>query len=44
VKESAGRKKGSDATGDGNPYLARTLGQVAVCAARTPTFLGERYR
>jgi transposase len=44
VKESAGRKKGSDATGDGNPYLARTLGQVAVCAARTSTFLGERYR
>jgi transposase len=44
VKESAGRKKGSEATGHGNPYLARTLGQVAVCAARTPTFLGERYR
>jgi transposase len=44
VKESAGRKKGSGATGHGNPYLARTLGQVAVSAARTPTFLGERYR
>jgi transposase len=44
VKESAGRKKGSGATGHGNAYLARTLGQVAVSAARTPTFLGERYR
>jgi transposase len=44
VNESAGRKKGSGATGHGNPYLARTLGQVAVSAARTPTFLGERYR
>lgn len=44
VKESAGRKMGSGATGHGNPYLARTLGLVAVSAARTPTFLGERYR
>jgi transposase len=44
VKESAGRKKGSGATGHGNRYLARTLGQVAVGAGRTHTFLGERYR
>jgi transposase len=44
VKESAGRKKGSGSTGHGNPYLARVLGQIAVAAARTNTFLGERYR
>ncbi|MEV4135734.1 IS110 family transposase [Dactylosporangium sp. NPDC049742] len=44
VQESAGRKKGSGATGHGNPYLARALGQTAVSAARTQTFLGERYR
>jgi transposase len=44
VNESAGRKKGSSSTGHGNPYLARVLGQVAVTASRTPTFLGERYR
>ncbi|MFC7248221.1 IS110 family transposase [Catellatospora aurea] len=44
VKESAGRKKGSASTGHGNPYLARALGQIAVSAARTRTFLGERYR
>jgi transposase len=44
VNESAGRKKGSNSTGHGNPYLARVLGQVAVTASRTPTFLGERYR
>jgi hypothetical protein len=44
VKESAGRKKGNGSTGHGNPYLARTLGQVAVSASRTRTFLGERYR
>ena len=44
VKESAGRKKGAGATGHGNPYLARALGEAAVGAARTNTFLGERYR
>jgi transposase len=44
VKESAGRKKGNGSTGHGNPYLARVLGQIAVSAARTRTFLGERYK
>ena len=44
IKESAGRKKGSGATGHGNPYLARALGHVAASAGRTQTFLGERYR
>jgi transposase len=44
VKESAGRKKGSGSTGHGNPYLARVLGQIAVSASRTRTFLGERYK
>jgi transposase len=44
VQESAGKKKGTAATGHGNPYLARTLGEAAVCAGRTNTFLGERYR
>jgi transposase len=44
VKESAGKKKGKGSTGHGNTYLARVLGEVAVGAARTDTFLGERYR
>ena len=44
IKESAGKKKGRNATGHGNPYLARSLGEAAVSAARTHTFLGERYR
>ena len=44
IKESAGRKKGNGDTGDGNRYLARVLGEAAVSAARTDTFLGERYR
>ena len=44
VKESAGRKKGKDTTGHGNRYLARALGEAAVSAGKTDTFLGERYR
>ena len=44
VSESAGRKKGNAGTGKGNRYLARVVGEAAVSAARTDTFLGERYR
>jgi transposase len=44
VKESAGKRKGKATTGHGNPYLARVLGEAAVAAGRTNTFLGERYR
>src|SRR3954452_5261733 len=44
VSESAGKRKGKNATGKGNRYLARTLGEAVVAAARTDTFLGERYR
>jgi len=44
VKESTGRKKGTGATGHGDRYLARVLGEAAVSAAKTDTFLGERYR
>jgi transposase len=44
VKESAGRKKGKNATGHGNAYLARALGEAAAGASKTNTFLGERYR
>ncbi len=31
-------------TGKGNPYLKGALGEAANAAARTDTFLGERYR
>jgi transposase len=44
VTESAGKKKGKNATGHGNSYLARILGNAAAAAAKTDTFLGERYR
>jgi transposase len=44
VKESAGKKKGRGGTGHGNRYLAKVIGEAAVAAGRTDTFLGERYR
>ena len=44
VKQSAGRNLGRGATGHGNPYLAQALGQAALVAGKTDTFLGERYR
>jgi transposase len=44
VKESAGKRKGTGSTGHGNPYLARVLGEAAVVAGRTDSFLGQRYR
>jgi transposase len=44
TKESAGKVKGAAATGRGNRYLARALGEAAIGASRTHTFLSERYR
>jgi transposase len=44
TKESAGKIKGRGSTGHGNRYLAKVLGEAGVCAGRTNTFLGERYR
>jgi len=40
----SGPKSRSARTGKGNPYLKAALGQAAVAAAKTDTFLGERYR
>jgi len=40
----SGAKSRSARTGRGNPYLKGVLGEAAVAAARTDTFLGERYR
>jgi len=44
LRHAAGRKKGNAGTGNGNRYLARVVGEAAVSAGRTDTFLGERYR
>jgi transposase len=40
----SGAKNRSGKTGKGNPYLKGVLGEIAAAAARTDTFLGERYR
>jgi len=44
VRESAGRRKGKNATGRGNPYIGGALGEAAAGAGRTQTFLGAKYR
>ena len=44
VKQSAGKRKGSNATGRGNPYLSAALGEAGISTGRTQTFLGARYR
>lgn len=43
VNQSAGKTKGNGATGHGNRYLARVLGEAAMGASKTNTSLGERY-
>jgi transposase len=40
----SGAKSRAGKTGKGNPYLKAILGEAAAAAARTDTFLGERYR
>ena len=40
----SGATNRSGKTGKGNPYLKGTLGEAAAAAAKTDTFLGERYR
>lgn len=44
VNSSAGKVKGNGATGHGNRYLARALGEAAAGTGKTNTFLGARYR
>ena len=40
----SGARSRAGRTGKGNPYLKGMLGEAAAAAARTDTFLGERYR
>ncbi len=42
ARQSAGKAK-PGTTGKGNPWLASTLGEAGIGAARTKTFLGARY-
>jgi hypothetical protein len=41
-QQSAG-KANPDTTGKGNPWIASTLGEAGIGAARTKTFPGSRY-
>ena len=43
ARQSAGRSKAAP-TGQGNPRLGGTLGEAAIGAARTSTFLAARYK
>lgn len=40
----SGARTRAGTTGRGDPYLKGTLGEVATAAAKTNSFLGERYR
>jgi len=42
ARQSAGKNK-PGTTGKGNPWIGATLGEAAMSAARTKTFLGTRY-
>ena len=44
VRQSGGKRKGANAAGRGNPYLSAALGEIAISASRTPSFLGAKYR
>jgi transposase len=44
VTESAGKRKGKNATGRGNPYIGAALGEASVSVGRTQTFPGAKLR
>ena len=44
VRRIAGKRKGRNATGRGNPYIGGALGEASVSVGRTQTFLGAKFR
>jgi transposase len=44
VTESAGKRKGRNATGRGNPYIGGALGEAPASVGRAQTFLGAKLR
>jgi transposase len=44
VSQSAGKRRGKNATGRGNPCIGAALGESAIGAGRTQTFPGTKYR
>jgi transposase len=43
IDRNSAKKKGAS-TGKGNPWLGATIGEIVSGAARTDTFLAERYQ
>jgi transposase len=44
IRESAGRRKGRNATGDGNPYLSAAISEAVIGALHTTSFTAARYK
>jgi transposase len=44
VTQSGGKRKGKNATGQGNPYFGAACGEAAISAGRTQSFLGARHQ
>ncbi len=44
VRESACRRKGRHATGDGNPYLSAAISEAVIGSLRTDAFAAARYK
>jgi transposase len=44
VAQSGGKRKGSNASGRGNPYIGAAIGEASMSAGRTQSFLGAKYR
>ena len=44
VRQPGGKPKGNNATGRGNPHLSAALGEIALNAGRSQSFLGAKYR
>jgi hypothetical protein len=42
--QTAGKRKGSNSTGRGNPYLDAALGEAITSASGTQSFTGAKYR
>jgi len=44
IRESAGRRKGRNATGDGNAYLSAAISEAVIGSLRTGSFTAARYQ
>ncbi len=44
IRESAGRRKGRHATGDGNPCLSAAISEAVIGSLRTDAFAAARYK